>query len=227
MADHKYPVKVQTKALEPGELHIIGPQFSSFTRTVQFCCEELELNYSLGLEYQGSEYALRSQALLELNPFGKVPVLLYRGQALFESQAICRFLDNQFNGARLQPDDPWQQAQMAQWCAAITQYVDKAIVRDYLLEFVFPRGEGGQVRLDKVEAAVPDILRMVTNLECQLGDREYLVAGQFTLADIQLMPIAHYLVGAPRNDQLVAESSPLRAYVARLLARPSARKVFV
>jgi len=209
------------------QLHIVGVQFSSFVRGVQFCCEEIGLPYTLGTEVDGKQFTLRSEALKSINPFGKIPVLLHDGRALYEAQVICRYLDNTFNQSRLQPQDPWLRAQVEQWCAAITLYIDKCIVRNYLLEYLFPKGENGSVREDAVVAAMPEILVMVDVLEKQLGDSHFLVADQFTLADIMLTPILHYLSLSSKNAELLRADSPLRAYVARNLNRPSAKKVFI
>lgn len=208
-------------------VHIIGVQFSSFTRVAQFCCEEVGVPYTLGTQLNGEECGLRTPGLKTINPFGKVPVLIHEGRALFETQSICRYLDNTFNQSRLQPTDPWQRAQVDQWCAAITAYVDKNIVRNYLLEFLFPKGEGGSVRKDAVNAAMPEVANTISILEKQLGANDYLIANQFTLADVMLMPVVHYLSGGPNNEELVSANSPVRAYVQRLLTRPTARNVFI
>jgi glutathione S-transferase len=209
------------------QIHIVGVQFSTFTRAVQFCCEEIGLGYSLGSTVDGIDHGLRTPGLKSLNPFGKVPVLIDKGRALYETQSICRYLDNVYNHARLQPEDPWQKAQVDQWCAAITAYVDKTIVRNYLLEFLFPKGEQGRVREDVVAAAMPEVIAIVEILERQLGAREFLVGDQFTLADIMLAPVVNYLVGAPHHVDLVKKDSVLRAYNSRILARSGARNVFI
>lgn len=206
--------------------HIVGVQFSTFTRAVQFLCEELALEYSLGADYQGIHYGMRTAELRSLNPFGKVPVLIEGDKILYESVAICRYLDNKYNQSQLQLHNTWMQAQVDQWCAVIAQYVDKAIVRDFLLEYRFPKGENGSVRMDVVAEAIPKILEVVVLLEWQLGENNYLVANQFSLADILLAPMLHYLLQVPNNDKLVAPASVLRSYVARILERPSAQKVF-
>lgn len=208
-------------------VHIVGVQFSSFTRAVQFCCEEIGLQYTLGTQVDGKNYALRTPELGALNPFSKVPVLLDAGRAIYETQSICRYLDNQYNQSRLQPADAWQKAQVDQWCAAITAYVDKVIVRNYLLEFLFPKGENGSVREDAVAAAIPEVIHIVDVLERQLGERNFLVGDQMSLADVMLAPIVTYLVKAPHNSDLVKQGSVLRIYAERILARPSAKNVFI
>lgn len=208
-------------------VHIIGVQFSVFTRAAQFCCEEIGLPYSLGSEYEGKEFGLRSPALKTLNPFSKVPVLIDQGRILYETHAICRYLDSHYNQSHLQPGDAWQRAQMDQWCGVIANYVDKSIVRNFLLEFRLPRGENGSVRNDVVAAAMPEILNIVKILEAQLADQPFLLGEQLTLADIMLMPSLHYLSIAPHNQELLKIDSSLRTYVKNILERPSAKKVFL
>lgn len=208
-------------------VQIIGVQFSSFTRAAQFCCEEIGVEYILSSQWNGEECGIYTPGLKKINPFEKIPLLVHEGRLLHETQSICRYLDNTFNQSRLQPIDPWQSAQVDQWCAAITAHVDKNIVRNYLLEFVFPKGEGGSVRKDVVRGAMPDVVNTVNILEKQLGDKDYLTSNQFTLADVMLMPIVHYLTIGPNNAELVNADSPVRAYVKRLLTRPAAQKVFI
>jgi glutathione S-transferase len=100
-------------------------------------------------------------------------------------------------------------------------------VRNYLLEFLFPKGEGGGVRKDVVNAAMPEVANTVSILEKQIAGNEYLIANQFTLADIMLMPVVHYLSVGPNNEELLSGNSSVRAYVKRLLTRPAAQKVFI
>lgn len=78
-------------------VQIIGVQYSAFTRAVQFCCEEIGLTYKLGTQINGQEFGMRTAALKTLNPFAKIPVVIEQGKTLYESQAICRYLDNQYN----------------------------------------------------------------------------------------------------------------------------------
>lgn len=208
-------------------LQLIGMQFSVFVRAAQFCCEEIGLEYQIGADYKGIHYGLRTAELASLNPFGKVPVLIQGDKVLYETFAICRYLDNQFNQARLQPEDTWLRAQVDQWCSTLATYIDKVIVRDFLLEYRFPKGENGAVRMDVVNAAIPEIIAKIALLEAQLGNRNYLVGDAFTLADIMLMPMLNYLLQVPNNNMLVREESPLRAYALRMLQRPAAKNVFI
>jgi glutathione S-transferase len=208
-------------------VHIYGKHISNFVRSVQLCCEELGIEYSLGLEINDQTVEFKSLQHFALNPFGKMPVLLHNGNVLYETQTICRYLVDNFSGTALQPMDAWQRAQVDQWCSAITLYIDKWVIRDYLLEFVFPKGENASVRMDVAQAAMPAIINAVKILEGQLGADDFLVGNEYSLADILLAPILFYLVGGPNNSDLVSANSPLRTYVAKIQARPAAQKVFV
>jgi len=208
-------------------VHILGPQFSSFVRTVQLCCEEKGISYTLGLAPDGQEIGFKSPEHFALHPFGKIPVLIDGDRVLCETASICRYLEAEFEGQALLPEDGYQRALVDQWCALLSLYVDKAIVRDYLLEFVFPKGEGGSVRMDKVAEAQPAVLDMLVLVEKQLGEKSFLLGEQLTLADLVIAPQLDYLARLPQAAELIKPGSALAAYVERLRQRASGQKVLV
>lgn len=209
------------------QVHIYGPQFSNFVRSVQLCCEEKGIPYTLGTTVDGKRIDFQGERHLEWHPFGKVPVLLHGDRRLYETTAICRYLDATYDGPALQPRDPWLRAQVDQWSAVLALYVDQALVRRYLLEFVFPQGEDGGVRMGKVKEAQPDVSRMLTLLEGQLGEQEYLVGERFTIADAIAAPMLDYLLKLPPAKPLWADVPHLQTYVQRLAERESGRKVLI
>lgn len=157
-----------------GFVKILGPQFSTFVRSVMIACEEKGISYEYGMEHNGKPVALASEELLSLHPYGKIPVLLTEDAVICETASIIRYLDMNFSGTHLQPDAGLARAEVDQWSALISRYIDQAIVRDCLLEFARPKGENGTVRMDKVEQATPELQRALDNLSKQLGDKEYL-----------------------------------------------------
>ncbi|WP_456267892.1 glutathione S-transferase family protein [Kushneria sp. AK178] len=209
------------------QIHIFGPQFSTFVRSVQLCCEEKGIPYTVGTRVNGGDVEFKGARHLDWHPFGKVPVLLHGDHRLYETASICRYLDAVFDGPALQPDDPWQRAQVDQWAATLSLYIDRRLVRDYLLEFAFPKGEDGTVRMDRVRDAEPEAIRALTLLEAQLGDRDYLVTDHFTIADAIAAPMLDYIAGLPAAGALMADTPRLQVYVERLRARPSAGRVLI
>ncbi|SDK51536.1 glutathione S-transferase family protein [Billgrantia gudaonensis] len=208
-------------------VHILGPQFSNFVRSVQWCCEEKGIPYTLGFELEGAPLEFGGEKHRTLHPFAKVPVLLHGERCLFETAPICRYLDANFDGPELQPHAPWQRAEVDQWSQALSGYVDQALVRRFLLEFVFPKGEGGSIRKERVEQATPEVVRMLNLLERQLEGHAYLVGEAFSMADAILAPMLDYLDGLPAGKPLMAENPALESYLQRLRQRESSRRVLV
>lgn len=208
-------------------VHIVGRQFSTFVRSVQLCCEEKVIPYTIGMDVNGQPIELGSPELFALHPFGKIPVLVHGDRHLIETASICRYLDVAFSGPALQPEDPWLRAQVDQWTAMLARYVDHVIVRCYLLEFVFPKGNDGAVRNEVVDAAKPELTRILSLLDDQLAEGTYLVGDTFTIADAIAAPMLDYLSGLPAAAGFLVELPRLVAYADRLRKRPSAAKVLV
>ncbi len=208
-------------------VHIVGPQFSTFVRSVQLCCEEKDIPYTLGTEVNGHPIHLQSPEHIALHPFGKVPILVHGERHLIETPSICRYLDAAFEGAPLQPTEPWLRAQVDQWTGMLSLYVDQVLVRSYLLEYVFPKGDSGSVRVDVVKAIEPELARVLKLLDDQVSKAGYLVGNAFTIADAISAPMLDYLLGQPAADGFFAKVPNLVAYIHKLRKRPSAVKVLV
>ena len=207
-------------------VHIYGPQFSNFVRSVQWVCEEKAIPYSLGFELDGKPVEFRGEQHRQWHPYSKIPVLIHNGCALGETSAICRYLDDNFPGAELTPTNPWQKAEVDSWCQILSLYIDKAVVRDFLLELVFPKGEDGKPRMDVLEAAKPAAIAALKIVEEKLDNSEYLFGEQLTLADAIAAPLVCYAVGVSAPFSLVEADSRLRDYARRMMARASGKVVF-
>ena len=148
-------------------IHIYGPSFSNFVRTVMLVCEEKKLAYSVGFEVAGKEVAFKSEQHLGLHPFGKIPVLLDKGLVLPETASICRYLDAD---KTLQPNNSLAFARHDALCALISIDIDKILVREYLLEFAFPKGENNSVRFDVVKDVQPKAATTLAIIEKMLDE---------------------------------------------------------
>ena len=74
---------------------------------------------------------------LTLHPFKRVPVLVDGDFALYETEAITRYIDEAFPGPALQPSEPRQRARMAQIISIIDSYGYVPMVRQVAGERVF------------------------------------------------------------------------------------------
>lgn len=207
------------------KLHIFGPEFSTFVRTVMLCCEEKGIAYSVGMEVNGQEIAFKSEQHFAWHPYGKVPVLLVNGCPLFESGAICRYLDAVYDSAELLPGDAWERALVDQASSEIALYHYDALIRDLVLEFYFPKGEGGSVDMAAVEAALPAAQASITRLTEMLGAQAHIAGEHYTLADAMLIPVLDYAAELPVADRLFAEAGTLTDYLGRMREREASMKV--
>ncbi|WED27580.1 glutathione S-transferase family protein [Vibrio sp. DW001] len=206
-------------------LHIFGPQFSTFVRTVMLCCEEKGIEYSVGLSSAGISIELKSEAHFALHPFGKFPVLIHGKNRVFETPSICRYLDTEFEGTELQPKDTTKKILVDQWSTAIAIYVDKILIRDYLLEFAFPKGKDGTIRREVIAEVEPRVIQALKDLEPLLTECDFICGEHYSMADALLTPMLDYLYTMPIKDHLFQSVPKLKNYIIRMQQRPSGIKV--
>ena len=131
---------------------------------------------------------------------------------LWESHAIISYLAD---GSALIPEDPLDRARMWQWLC-FEQYnlePNVATVRFWLHSLHKTEAELGEKLTDKrrLGFAALDVL------EQGLADRPYLVANQYTLADIGLYAYTHV---AEEGGFPLERYPAIRAWCARIAARP-------
>ena len=85
-------------------MKLIGSLSSPYVRKVRVVLSEKKLDYQLVLED-----VWNSDAILKMNPLGKVPCLVMEGQdaitgAVFDSRVICEYLDGLSPVGKLLPE---------------------------------------------------------------------------------------------------------------------------
>jgi glutathione S-transferase len=135
-----------------------------------------------------------------------VPVFRDGDTALFETSAIVRYLDETFDGTPLVAANARLRAQMEQWVSVINCHGYDAMIRRYVLQYVFPKGEGGAPDRKTIDAALPEIERLLVTLDKAYGKRNFLVGATVTMADLLLAPIVFYLGMFPESKALLAKS---------------------
>ena len=106
-------------------------------------------------------------------------------------------------------------AQMEQWVSMINCHGYDAMVRRYVLQYVFPKGEGGAPDRKTIDAALPEIAQLLEILDKAYGQRNFLVGDKVTMADLFLAPIVFYLGMFPESKALLAKVPNVsRAYAA-------------
>jgi glutathione S-transferase len=194
---------------------IIGSERSSYTRVVRMVCEEKGIGYDL------TEALLGAAEIRALHPFAKIPVLRHGDLVLCESKAIATYLDRAFEGPQLIPSDPRLAALTEQWISLINTAIDPLLVRRYLLAYAAPKTADGKPDRALIEALLPDVRAQLALLDAAVAATNHLVGDRFTLADIYLLPMLHYLKLLPESGPMLASSTALSRYAETHAARQS------
>lgn len=197
-------------------LEVIGAPQSNFVRTARMACAEKSVPYTL------NPARPHSPEVAAIHPFGKIPVLRHGDLTLSETKAICTYIDLAFEGPPLIPRDPVGAAKTEQWISLVNTGFDLVFARQYLLAYFFSGLPGGAPDRAKIDAALPRMREMFALLDRELGSRPYLAGADFTLADMFLLPLIHYMNQMPESSGMMAASPNLVAWFQRVSARPSA-----
>jgi glutathione S-transferase len=173
---------------------------------VLWLLEEIGAPYELteipGAQRQSAEHLRR-------HPLGRVPALeLGDGTTLFESAAIClQLADLNPDAGLIPPLGSAERALVYQWVVFGMTELEAPLFR-----WIRELGEG------TTDSPARDrFAQAATALESALGEREWLLDGHFTVADVIC---ASVLAGA-HSRVLLPEWPRLRAYVERSEARPA------
>jgi glutathione S-transferase len=194
---------------------IIGSARSTYTRVVRMVCEEKGIDHTL------TEVPIGAPELGAIHPFGKMPVLRHGDVELFESKAIATYLDRVFPAPFVLPSEPRLLALTEQWVSLVNTLIDRTIIRTYLFAYIAPGTPDGRPDRAAIRAVLPAMREQVAMLDKAVAATGHLVGDQFTLADINLMPLLHRLKIPPGGAAALAEATHLNAYYQRHAERPS------
>jgi glutathione S-transferase len=198
---------------------LYGNPLSNYVRAARMVCEEKGVEHELVTI--PSLKALKEPEHLARHPFGKVPTLEHGDVSVFETSAICRYIDEAFDGPSLQPSDPATRARMEQWISVTNAYLDTDVMRRFVLHYFFPRGPEGKPDQARIDKALPDIRRDFEVLDRALANADYLAGDQLTIADLMLAPIISLGLATPEGDQLILGCDKLKAWTEKMFARDS------
>jgi glutathione S-transferase len=177
--------------------------------------------FEKGVAHAHQPLAPQSPEILAQNPFGKIPVLRAGDLSLFESSAILHYVNEVYPGPALMPEAPADRARAEQWISAIVCYSYPAIIKNYVLQHVFPRGADGRPDRAVIEAAIPEIRKVLAALDAAYGQKDALAGDALSLPDILLAPQVSYLQRFPEGKDLVAMHPNVRRAHKAFAARPS------
>ena len=178
-----------------------GPRGFVRDLRLRWACEEAGLVYAV----RTIPFDDRETNHLARQPFGQVPFLNDGGLEIFESGAGLLHLARK--DAKLMPRDPVGEAQTLQWTIAALNSIEMVAVPWWFLK----------VSGDEDNELAGWMGKRLDQLETILSEREWLVAGRFTVADLLMadvlrVPTVRAFGDRPASDAYVARATERRAF---------------
>ncbi|MGH7836054.1 MAG: glutathione S-transferase family protein [Candidatus Binatia bacterium] len=155
---------------------------------------------------------------LELNPYGKVPVIVDEDTVLFESCIINEYLDEKYPAPPLMPKEPSQRGK----ARVLIDYGLNYIHPQYWTirgEFMKPPAERDVAVIEQTGEKLRELLRY---LERAIGHNPYFL-GDFSLADIGL--VTRFLKMESFGVLPVSPLPRLSVWLQRIKERPSVKAI--
>ena len=168
----------------------------------------------LGLDVELVEVDLlkaeqKTAAFLKLNPFGQVPVLEDGGTVIADSNAILVYLATRYGDAGWLPRDPVGAASVQRWLSVAAGEIASGPATARIINLF-------KKPVDPADA-IARAHRILGLVDGSLAGREWIAAGQPTIADVALYS---YIARAPEGNVDLAPYANVSAWLARMEALP-------
>jgi len=183
-----------------------GPRGFVRDLRLRWACEEAGLPYAV----KTIPFEDRETNHLADQPFGQVPFLNDGDLQLFESGACLLHIARKTE--ILMPHDDIEQAQTIQWVFSALNSIEMVSVPWWFMTI------SGATE----NPIAPWLGKRLDQLEAVLESREWLAAGQFTVADLLMADVLRVPLVRAFGDRSATE-----AYVARVTSRPAFKKAYV
>jgi glutathione S-transferase len=196
------------------QLTVYGHPKATCTQRVLILLEELELKYDFN-EIDLTSGQQKEAEYLELQPFGKVPVVKYGDRTLFESRSILRYIArNNRNPINLLGDvncDIWLEVESQNFNPHASAIV---------AEKVFKKTNDEKV----IEENLNALEKVLDVYEQRLASQEYIGGDSYSIADIAHIPYAYMLLKSGFKEPFKARSNVYN-WLKRVMRREAVRSV--
>ena len=172
----------------------------------------------VGVDYEWIPTSFREESktpeYLAINPNGRIPALVDGDLVLFESMAINLYLAKTYGG-KLYPSVPHDEARVLQWTIWGQTELEPQLIPMLLHKSFLPEDQRDPAIVARTEA---DIQRPLAVLDAHLADREYLLGGDFSIADLN---VAGTLATAHFAEFDISKYENVTRWMSRCTGRPS------
>lgn len=180
-----------------------------------FILEELKVDFEL-ITVDRKSNAQKSDDYLALNPAGRIPTLIDKGQVIFESPAICVHLAETNPHSNLIPGiGDKNRAIFFQWLMYLTNTVQAELMVYFYPEKHTTSDKSIQSIVEAQELVITDTFKL---LDRELKGKDYLVGQSITACDYFLFMLA---VWADELQHPPLSFVNLSRYLRKLAQRPA------
>src|SRR5690242_1400339 len=197
---------------------VYGPAGSTYVWSTRLALAEKGVAHDLVDVPFGAH---REEPHLSRHPFAKVPAFEHDGFALYETQAILRYIDEGFPVAPLQPTDLHEFARMNQIMGIVDAYAWPSIAGGILVNRLLNPRLGLPVDEAAIAAAVPEARLCLSEFARLMGERPFMAGERISLADLMVFPLLYYFRRVPEGAEPVAEHQTLASWMRRMEDRQS------
>lgn len=197
------------------KVELYGVPISSYTWSARLALVEN------GVDYTIVEQQPHSGEQQKLHPFGKIPAFRQDDFDLYETVAIMRYVDEAFDGPKLQPSEPQACAHMEQWRSLINDNFYDAMIRRLALERFAPMISNREPDETKIAGALADIEFQLNLLNTHFSSNRHLAADDMSLADMLLIPIIFSVAMTPEGGTFLEQRPHLARWQKGMASRPS------
>jgi glutathione S-transferase len=202
-------------------MKLIGSLTSPYVRKVRIVMAEKKLDFQLVLEDVWG-----SDAILRMNPLGKVPCLVMEGQdsitgAMFDSRVIVEYVDTLSPVGKLIPERGRERCEVRTWEALADGMLDAAIL--VRLERSWAHRTPEQRSPAWIDRHLTKVTAALAAMSQGLGEKPWCSGNHFTLADIAVgcalgwveyrFPEIHWRVAHPNLSRHLDKLSQRQSFI--------------
>jgi glutathione S-transferase len=201
---------------------LYGPAFSTYVRSARLALEEKGVDYDL-VEIDFLQGPMPAEQI-ERHPFARVPAFEHDGFQLYETTAICRYVDEAFDGPALQPGNVQERARMNQIISILDNYTYPCTVGQLVIQRLVMPMLGNDPDESAIAAALPEINTCMTTIAALRGNNTFLAGNQLSLADLHFAPIYDYFKNTPESGPILDKTPGLGDWWNEMSGRASLQK---
>ena len=185
---------------------------------VLFTLEELDLEYR-HIKTNPFEEAKNTPEYLNLNPLAQVPTLVDGNFVLTESMAINFYLVKKYGADKLWFDQLENEAYIYKWTFFAVSQLETSCVNIVIQNVMTAEKDRD---LEQLKQSEQNLKKPLSVLDVYLAEKDFLVADQFSVADINLASVLSYARNGHFDFSIY--KNVLR-YLDNILSRPARMKI--